>query len=239
MGMFDYIQVGTTLPNLPQELVDMWREQGVSFQTSFQTKDTPNQAMSTYKIDCAGQLWVKKTEGHWQEGKEVSEDASIGEKLASMGKFVTDEEWWEQENFTGAINFYESISHPDWYDCDCVSESNEWMRFEYGWIEFQALFDKGKLVKDIELIEYREPKKLSDEELEARKEKAKENRKEVEKSLRKNRRESPSIEQKLIDNIDRECKLAQTIMDESDLDLALTNILILIKQYRDKHDPWY
>ena len=120
MGMFDYITVGTTLPNIPQELTDVWREQGVSFQT----KDTPNQAMSHYKIDCAGQLWVKKTESHWEEGKPVGEDASIGEKLASMGRFVTDEEWWETEVFTGAINFYDSLSHPEFSDCELASQSN-------------------------------------------------------------------------------------------------------------------
>lgn len=235
MGMFDYITVGATLPNLPQELADMWREQGVSFQT----KDTPNQTMSYYKIDGAGLLWVKKKEGHWEEGKPVAEDASIGAKLASFGKFVTDKEWWEQENFTGAINFYESINHSEYYDCEPASQSDDWMRFEYGWIEFQALFDKGKLIKDIELIEYKEPKKLSDEELEERKANAQKNRQETEASMRKHRKETPTPEQKLIDNIDRECKLVETIMDEDDFSHAISNIRLLIKEYRDKHDTWY
>jgi hypothetical protein len=235
MGMFDYITVENTLPNLPHELVDIWKEQGVMFQT----KDTPNQTMSTYKIDDAGFLWVRKTEGHWEEGKPVSEDVSIGERLASMGKFITDKEWWEQENFTGAINFYESLNHPEFYDCELASEDDKWMRFEYGWIEYRALLDNGKLVKDIELIEYTEPKKLSDEELEKRKERNKKNREETETLLRKRRKETPSIEQKLIDNIDRECKLVETIMDETDVSLAISNIRILISEYRTKHDPWY
>ena len=235
MGMFDHITVGATLPNIPKELADMWREQGVTFQT----KDTPNQAMSHYKIDVTGRLWVRKTEGHWEEGKPVGEDASIGEKLAAMGRFVTDKEWWEEEAFTGAINFYDSLNHPEFYDCEVASESNDWMRFEYGWIEFQALFDKGKLIKDIELIEYKEPKKLSDEELEERKERNKQYRQETKALMRKHRKETPTPEQKLIDNIDKECKLAEPVMDEDDASLALSNIRILIKQYREKYDPWY
>ena len=235
MGMFDNIEVDAILPELPQNMKSFLVKQRLAFQT----KDTPNQAMSTYKIDDAGKLWVQKAEGHWEEGKPVAEDASISEKLAAMGRFVTDKEWWEEENFTGAINFYDSINHPEFYECELASQSNEWMRFEYGWIEFQALFDKGKLVRDIELIEYKEPKKLSDEELEERESKRKQNRQEIETSMRKHRKETPTIEQKLIDNIDRECKLVETIMDETDISLAISNIRLLISEYRKKHDPWY
>lgn len=235
MGMFDNIEVDAILPELPQNMKSFLVKQRLAFQT----KDTPNQAMSTYKIDDAGKLWVQKAEGHWEEGKPVAEDASIGEKFAAMGRFVTDKEWWEEENFTGAINFYDSINHPEFYECELASQSNEWMRFEYGWVEFQALFDKGKLVRDIELIEYKEPKKLSDEELEERESKRKQNRQEIETSMRKHRKETPTIEQKLIDNIDRECKLVETIMDETDISLALSNIRIIISEYRTKHDPWY
>ena len=236
MGMFDHITVGAALPELPDNTYIKKEDLSKLF---FQTKDTPNQAMSNYKIDGAGLLWIQKTEGHWEDGKPVSEDASIGEKLASMGRFVTDKKWWEEENFTGAINFYDSLNHPEFYECELASQSNDWMRFEYGWIEFQALFDKGKLVKDIELIEYREPKKLSDEELEERESKRKQNRQEIAASMRKNRREMPTVEQKLIDNIDRECRLVETIMDETDISLAISNIRLLISEYRKKHDPWY
>lgn len=235
MGMFDNIEVGTTLPELPQNMENFLVERRLVFQT----KDTPNQSMSTYKIDGAGLLWVQKEEGHWEEGTPVAEDASISEKLASFGKFVTDNEWWEEEKFTGAINFYDSLNHPEYYDTELASQNDEWMRFEYGWIEYRALFDNGKLIKDIELIEYKEPKKLSDDELQNRKDQHKKNREETESLLKERRKNLPSIEQKLIDNIDRECKLVETIMDESDTSLALSNIKILIKEYRTKHDPWY
>jgi hypothetical protein len=89
------------------------------------------------------------------------------------------------------------------------------------------------------LIEYKEPKKLSDEELEERNSKRKQNRQEIAVSMRKSRRETPTVEQKLIDNIDRECRLVETIMDETDVSLALSNIRIIISEYRTKHDPWY
>jgi hypothetical protein len=235
MGMFDYIKVGTTLPDLPQAAIDSWGEQGIAFQT----KDTPNQSMSYYKIDGAGQLWSEKTEGHWEEGEPVSEDASIGAKLAAMGKFVVDKKWYEPEDFCGAIYFYESYNHPEYHECDLASQSDNWMRFEYGWIEYRALFKNGKLIDNIELVEHKEPKKLSDEELQERKDQNKKRREETEASLKERRKKTPSVEQKLIDNIDRECKLAETIMDEDDLDHALSNIRILIQEYRTKHDPWY
>ena len=230
--MFDYICVEKDLPGLPDGIFS-------NDEKVFQTKDTPNQTMSHYKIDSAGMLWVKEVRGHWGENKPVSEDASIGERLAALGKFIVDEEWWTWAHFTGAINFYESISHPEYSDCELASKSNKWMRFEYGWIEYRALFDDGKLVKDIELIEYKEPRKLSDEELEERESKQKQNRQEIEAFLRKNRKETPTVEQKLIDNIDRECKLMNSMMDEDDAPLALTNIKFLIEEYRKKYDSYY
>ncbi len=94
MGMFDYIKVGTTLPELPQAVIDSWKEEG----SAFQTKDTPDQSMSTYKIDGAGQLWVERIEGHWEAGEEVPDDASVGAKLAAIGKFVVDERRYELED---------------------------------------------------------------------------------------------------------------------------------------------
>lgn len=235
MGMFDYIKVGTTLPGLPQAVADAWGEGGVAFQT----KDTPNQAMSMYKIDGAGQLWVEKTEGHWEEGEAVAEDASIGDKLAAIGRFVTDKEWWEPEDFDGAIRFYESYNHPEHHAEGLSFDTNIFLRFEYGWIEYTSLFKNGKLIGDITLIEHKEPKKLSDEEFEERIAQNKKRREENEISFKESRKKHPSVEQKLVDNIDRECKLAESIMDETDLDHALSNIRILIKEYRIKYDIWY
>jgi hypothetical protein len=235
MGMFDYIKVGTTLPKLPQSVADAWGKEGVSFQT----KDTPNQAMSHYKIDGAGLLWIKKVEGRWEEGKEVADNASFSEKMASFGRFVVEHEWWEEEKYTGAINFYESYNHPEYHIEHSLHNDNKFLRFEYGWIEYSALFQNGKLIGDITLVEHTEPKKLSDEEFEERIAQNKKRKEENEIQQRKCRRESPTAEQKLIDNIDRECKLTETIMDESDLIAAISNICLHIKDWRQKYDRWY
>ena len=235
MGMFDYIKVDTTLPELPQSVADAWGEGGIAFQT----KDTPNQAMSHYKIDGTGLLLVEKVEGRWEEGKEVADNASFSEKMASFGRFVVEHEWWEEEKYTGAINFYESYNHPEYHIEHSLHNDNKFLRFEYGWIEYSALFQNGKLIGDITLVEHKEPKKLSDEEFEERIAQNKKRREANETSFKENRKKYPSVEQKLIDNIDRECKLAESIMDETDLDYALNNIVILIKEYRKKYDIWY
>ena len=238
MGMYDYIKVGTTLPELPEEVAALW--DGKASDVVFQTKDTPNQLMSTYKIDDTGQLWVEKTEGHWEEGKECAEDASFSEKIASWGRMVVDRRWDELEDFSGNIRFYESYSHPEYYELDDhAGDSDEWMRFVRGWIEYSALFKNGKLVDNIELVKHEEPQKLSDEELAESKAKIAAQRKEMEERFRENRKKYPTAEQKLIDNIDRECKLVEVIMDEDDLSYALSNIRILIKEYRKNIDRWY
>lgn len=225
-----------TLPEIPQGIIENW---GSVDKISFQTKDTPNQAMSSYRIDSTGQLLVEKIEGHWEKGEEVPEDANIGAKLAAIGKFVVDEKWYEQEDYTGTIQFYESYSHEDYNDCALASCSDDWMRFEYGWIEYRALFKNGKLIEDIELVEHKEPQKLSDEELQERKDEHKKRREETEASLKELRKKTPTIEQKLVDNIDRECRLVKTNMDETDVSLAISNIRLLISEYRTKYDPWY
>jgi len=235
MGMFDYIKVGTTLPGLPQAVTDAWGEGGVAFQT----KDTPNQAMSMYKIDGAGQLWVEKTEGHWVTGEAVAEDASILDKLSAIGRFETDKRWWEPEDFDGAINFYESYNHPEHYDEDLSFDTNKFLRFERGWIEYSSLFRDGKLVGNITLVEHTEPKKLSDKEFDERIAQNKKRREENETQQRTRRREAPTQIEKLIDNIDRECKLTETIMDESDLTAAISNIRLYIEDWRQKYDNWY
>jgi RNase adaptor protein for sRNA GlmZ degradation len=113
------------------------------------------------------------------------------------------------------------------------------MRFVRGWIEYSALFKDGKLIGDIELVKHEEPQKLTDEELAESKARVAAQRKEMEERFRENRKKYPTAEQKLIDNIDRETKLVETIMDESDFSYAISNIRILIKEYREKTDTWY
>jgi uncharacterized membrane protein len=237
MGMFDNITVGTTLPELPEAIITHWG--GKASDVVFQTKDTPNQAMSHYKIDGAGLLWVKKVEGHWTESKPVADDAPFREKMAAMSHFVIEHEWWEEEKFTGAINFYESYNHPDYKSPDADYDSDEWRRFVSGWVEYCALFKDGKLIEDIQLTVHTPPKKYTDEEYAAKQEEWKADREKWDERLKESRKKYPSTEQQLIDNIEREAKLASAIFDEQDLSNALSNIRILIREYREKHDRWY
>jgi hypothetical protein len=237
MGMFDNITVGTTLPELPEAIVEYWG--GKASDIVFQTKDTPNQSMSHYKIDGAGLLWVKKVEGHWEDAKEVADDAPFSEKMASFGHFVVDEEWWEEERFTGAINFYEGYNHPDYKSPDADYDSDDWKKFVSGWVEYCALFSGGMLVGDIQLTKHTPPKKYTDEEYAAKQAEWKVDRDKWDVLIKENRKKYPSAEQKLIDNIARELKLVETIMDEEDQTTALSNIRILIREYREKYDRWY
>jgi hypothetical protein len=238
MGMFDYVRVGTTLPELPDAVISHWGDKVSDI--AFQTKDTPNQAMSTYRIDGHGQLWFKQVEGRSEKGEEVAEDAPFSEKIAAMGHFVVEAEWYEKECFSGNICFYESYSHPEYHELDDhTANSDEWMRFVRGWIEYSALFKDGKLIGDIELVKHEEPQKLTDEELAESKAKVAAQRKEMQEQFKKNRKNYPTPEQKLIDNIEREAKLTSAMFDEKDLGNALCNIKFLIKEYREKHDKWY
>ena len=237
MGMFDSLTVGTTLPELPEAIISHWGEK-VS-DVVFQTKDTPNQAMSHYKIDGAGLLWVKKVEGRWEEGKEVADDAPFSEKMAAMGRFVSEHEWWEEEHYTGAINFYESYNHPEYKSLDVDFDNDDFRRFVAGWVEYCALFKNGKLIEDISLVEHTEPKKYTDEEYAEKQKEWAADREKWDKQFKENRKKYPTDEQKLIDNIDRECRLVKTNMDETDVSLAISNIRIIISEYRTKHDRWY
>lgn len=238
MGMFDNIKVEMPLPELPEAVVSRWG--GKASDVVFQTKDTSNQALSTYKIDANGVLHMLKQEGYWTEQEEVAENASFSEKMAAMPHFVVESEHWAVEYaFSGAINFYESYTHHEYQSPEADYDSDEWKRFESGWVEYCGLFKHGQLVGNIELIKHTPPKKLTDEELAERLEDAKIAQAEWEKKFKESRKKYPTTTQKLIDNIDRELKLVETIMDEEDNAVALSNIRILIKEYREKHDKWF
>jgi hypothetical protein len=232
MGLFDSILVEYPLVGLPQDLITRW---GSEKEIVFQTKYTPDQYMSLYKIDADGKLWYEERETEW-----VDPENPDGESIMDrIGHMKTISKAWKQVDFSGVIRFYEHYSHPEHHAEGLSFDTNIFLRFEYGWIEYTSLFKKGKLIGDITLIEHKEPKKLSDEEFEERITQNKKRREENEIQQRKHRKKYPTAEQRLIDNIDRECQLTETVMDEFDLDRALSNIEILIKEYRTKHDTWY
>lgn len=130
MGLYDTIQFHKPLP-LPLDLGELTAEELQS--SSFQTKSLEC-AMFFYKVDESGQLFREMFEGHWTEGNKASK--SIFDKI---GHFERTKEWFEPENYTGTINFYESIL--------CDKNKNDY------WIEYDTVFIKGKL-SDIKLTKF-------------------------------------------------------------------------------------
>ena len=229
MGMFDYIKVEYPLKSLPQDLIDLWHGDII-----FQTKDTPDQYMSLYKIDKDGKLWYEECEKEWVESKTPDAESF----MARMGHMKTISRTWKPINFHGSINFYEGYNHEEYKFEYNSGENKEWQRYEMGWIEYCALFKDGQMIS-IDLIRDDKPVKLLDEELEAKRIVWAKQRAEIQQKGRENRIKHPTAEQKLIDNINREIDLTKSMMDESDLTAALNNISILIKNYRKTTDIWY
>ena len=221
MGMFDYIFVKEDflLPELPEIVSKHWG--GRQSKIAFQTKDTPNQGMSAYVIGNDGVLYLNEYDS------EFVKDESI------LGFYeVRSNERLETTNFSGKIRFYEFIYHEDY----TFDDSD---RFEGGWLEYLAEFDRGVLTKPIELVENTPAKKLTDEELQEkveRREKVWQENRNRNIEFRKNK---PSPHQKLIDNIAREIKLATCIPTMEDYGKALNNIELYIKEYREKYDTFY
>lgn len=221
MGMFDYLFVeeDIILPELPETVVQHWG--GEQNKIAFQTKDTPNQGLRKHVIANDGVLYIEDFDCIFEEN-----DSVLGFSQTRTNQRL------EPVYFTGKVRFYEAI-----YDEDYTFDESD--KFETGWIEYLAEFDKGVLTKPIELVESTAPRKLTDEELKEKQERrekawAENRRKYIE--IRKNH---PSTHQKLIDNIAREVKLATCIPTMEDYGRALNNIELFIKEYRETHDPFY
>jgi hypothetical protein len=227
--MFDYIKIEYPLHSLPQRLIDQWNGD-----VTFQTKDTPEQTMSLYKIDKDGKLWYEERETEWVES--TTPDAEWF--LDRIGHMKTISKTWKQINFSGCIRFYESYNHDDYKFEFNSGTSKEWQRYELGWVEYKALFQNDQMIS-MDLVEHTEPIKLTDEELELKIDEQCKQREERCDNLKKSRKERPTAVQRLVDNINNECKLVETINKKVDLELALNNVKNLIKEYRTIHDNWY
>lgn len=103
MGMFDYINYEDH---------------------EYQTKDTPDQFMSTYEIR-GSELWYKKVESEWFE----EDDSLFGGYLKEISH-----EWIFLNNFDGSI----VISRED--------EENGGYKND-AWVTYKMLFMDGKLIK--------------------------------------------------------------------------------------------
>lgn len=143
MGMFDTIFVKKKLP-LTKELKALnvnWEE------VDFQTKDLEN-LLDTYEITKAGKLrhlWQRR---EWKD----DDDAFL------KGYFEVVEEEWREVPFHGTINFYAThctndTKHWDYFDdADQLTfDDIELIHGDDWWIEFEAIFTKGKL-QEIRLI---------------------------------------------------------------------------------------
>lgn len=210
MGMFDYIKCEMPLHSVPAGLIETWGSVDAIY---FQTKDTDSQSMDLYIINDKGQLYHRIQELEWVS---TPEDDSI---LKGHTEVVS--ETLDECSFTGDISFYDSYKHPE-YESSFGGPS----RFQYGWIEYRAIFVKGKLHGDIELIKDEPPIKFTDDEVNESAIRYEEKRKEFNRYCIKNRRDYPSPHEKLIDTI---YKLANDN----------TEITSLIDEYRKLHDRYY
>ena len=131
MSLFDTIQFQYKLP-LPNNLVELTSAEIQS--ASFQTKSL-DCGMTFYKVDESGQLFRERFEGEWQEG-----DPKAKSVMSRIGFFTRTKEWFEPENHTGVVNFYELFQ----------SDNN---KNDY-WVEYNATFVNGKICK-IDLKEYK------------------------------------------------------------------------------------
>ena len=230
MGMFDYIKCEYLLPDLPQKVIDNWKG---ADQIAFQTKDTPNQYMSLYKIDAEGQLWVQNKETRWVEPKDANSE-SLFDRLGHMEKLST---WWEKEEFTGGINFYESYHHDEYPQGERLG-SDKWKQFVDGWIEYTAVFLRGQLSGDVEVSRNEPSKKLTDEEFGQQLEEWAKSRKEWDDRFKKNRKEHPTSEQKLIDDIYNYVSVFASNV-QGGKNYLVEEIMGKIDCYRETHDKYY
>ena len=236
MSMFDSIKCELPLPSLPQGVLNQWvlkkdNETPSSGDVIFQTKDTPNQGMSLYKIDSTGQLLEERVEGYREEPELIKKDD--GDKLApypsfltALGKYVETSRSWEEVNFTGPIDFYESYNHPETPKYNAATPlSDEYLRFKTGWVEYKVMVLNGKVQGDVILVNLLEPIKLTDDELAVQIAERVKRREESAITFKTNRKKYPSTEQKLIDSIYKISKDAEVLQQ--------------IDEYREQHDIWY
>jgi len=217
--MFDFIMCEYPI-DTHKALLDACK----GFPVQYQTKDTPDQSMSHYKIDKDGVLWKNHIESEWT--------AEVTHFLGGYSKTISEE--WRKESFSGEINFCESIPHPDRHLLN-IKSKDYWFRYESGWIEFKAIFLKGYLVGSIERITNTDPVRRTDEEVERITTMQEENRQKAQLSNRKNRKEHPTPEQELIDRI-----YDAVVCDTAGIQTwTFDKVVEYIKEYREKHDKFY
>lgn len=150
--MFDTITVECELPNL--------RELFVGYELNFQTKDTPAQSLKHYKVDKDGNLWFKSVKR--EDVRPWTNPENDSTVFRKMYNFVTVSEEWLPEDFNGPITFYDSYEHAEY-------NHDDWRRYVTGWLEYRAVFENGKMISIVKVVDTA-PVKLTDAEIKAKKE---------------------------------------------------------------------
>jgi hypothetical protein len=136
MGLFDYIECEHPLPGLPDPK-----------SVQFQTKDTDEQHLCTYKITPEGRLLYRKVT---RTEDRSPKDAPPG-SLMSLCGCATPVEWeWVDTNYHGILNFYGNKNtgeirvislQPETFGQDLNHPE------ETEWFEYDAKFTDGQLVE--------------------------------------------------------------------------------------------
>jgi len=151
--MFDTLKVNYPLPlNKKEQAIFSnidWSKQ------AFQTKDLEC-TLSTYTLNKNGNLCWTKVDGIWTRtmSKEEEKKARKKNPFVWPHKFVEKSRKTVKHNYTGNIDFYESVED---------NEGNEW------WVEFTASLSKGKItgkIKKKEVRLSRSKKEIEKQELE-------------------------------------------------------------------------
>jgi len=234
MGMFDYIHCKYPLQSCPQALIDRWGKSVGDI--AFQTKDTPDQGMTSYVISEDGELFVECKEYEWIDTPEKAEEGETPmQAWANRGYNKVTREWQVRcDHFNGSIIFYEGYAHAD----KKTGDDYEQDKYADGWVEYEALFQNGQLIQ-IEQSEHTLPIKYSEQEIVDRRLARAEARREQGERNHTYRHEHPNAEQRLIDNINEIIVSDQPVFGIEDLAIKLSQIQTLIKQYREKYDWWY
>ncbi len=188
---------------------------------TFQTKCTPSQCMTTYKITEDGSLFVKKAKHKW-----IENDSLVGGYMQEI-----DVDWVFCDHYTGEIVFYDYYVHSD-YTTDTSDE------FVIGCIEYTAVIIDSKVTKLV-CTKNVAPVHLSKEEVEARRKKSEIAIAENRRKMVQYRKDNPSAIQKFADDIDNLIKNKPAIYDQSDLVNILNKIEERVLEWRKTNDPWH
>jgi len=137
MSMYDNLRCEYPLPGLPDAT-------GIEFQT----KDTESQFLDDYKITADGQLMIEEYD------IEDRSDPNAEGLMRLVGSAARIPKGWKSVDFTGNLNFYGDKNNGSLFLIN-FSEGTKKMVGDDGkevdvpeaeWFEYDAIFEKGKLI---------------------------------------------------------------------------------------------